>query len=643
MKITVNKKLLIISALQILAVILFIFFARYMHHQISEYTEQQDEIKIAKDMQLNASKVWQFFTDASLTKDKNVINNEAKPALEKALKDVDAIIKVDSEKKEHIKNLELLKKLLNEMWKTGNEMVDAYSSSWEKGNKVMESFDKIGTETLSVANNYVLEEEKEAEARKEKLISFLKIAGAIITIALAISIVIGFYIRKSINKPLNKILEIIQEVAKGNIDTPKQADRFKFADDEIGELAKNIHVMKKTLNGMGIDILGSVNVMMPTLEVLLDRQEKGLADAKKQLDESSRTATSSTEMASTVGGITSNIKNTSELTVKTADSANEGENVLGEAQKVMDAFIATISDLGDNINSLSNKITGIQSVVVTITDIADQTNLLALNAAIEAARAGEQGRGFAVVADEVRKLAERTIKATTEISGQITEIQKESVNTNAKMSTASGDLMEVFNQLGLISETFTSIVSNAQDTRNHVLEITNAMNELSQVASGVAESADISLAISGEGAIESESALQQGVRLVLSISDFRDRTSKMQYHMDTDFFLDLVKTDHLIFSAKVFAHLMGITKLDPNKIADHTSCRMGKWYYTNGREMFGSSNAFTGIEEAHKIFHAVAKKALMETDPLTARELYGQMKETSKQVIAGLDQLKTKK
>ncbi len=466
----------------------------------------------------------------------------------------------------------------------------------------------------------------------------LGVVGIVIISILAIGI-----IRLTIKKPLGKILEIIKLVASGNLDVCKQAEDCRFSNDEIGEIAENVKVMTKTINEMGLDILSSVNVMMPTLEILIDRQEKGMKDAIKQLDESSQTAASSTEMAGTVDGITANIRNTSELTVKTADSANEGETVLVEAQKVMDAFIATISELGDNINSLSNKITGIQSVVVTITDIADQTNLLALNAAIEAARAGEQGRGFAVVADEVRKLAERTIRATTEISDQIKEIRQESGNTTTKMSIASGDLTDVFNHLGLIRQTFTGIVSNAQDTKNHVLEITNAMNELALVAGGVAESAERSLTISSEGASESETALQQGVRLILSMSDFRDRTTKMQYHMDTDFFIDLVKTDHLIFAAKVFAHLMGLTKLDPNKIADHTTCRMGKWYYTKGKEIYGNSNAFTSVEEAHKIFHAAAKKAISEPDQVKAHELYGQMKETSKQIISRLDQLKNKK
>ena len=336
------------------------------------------------------------------------------------------------------------------------------------------------------------------ETRANEVIQYLvdstleKVNGVIATsvrilmmvslIAVVIAIVVGTLLTRKLNRGLVSLNASFRQISDGDL-TVQADDSSK---DEFGEIASYFNGLASSLK----NTVGELGHMMTTLSELSARFRDGGVQfqerATQTSDETQQVATAMTEMAATIREVAQNAESTSGQAQQASEQAREAQGLVTTSVAHSKKLQAQMTDISGQVLQLKDKTESISSVIDVIQGIAEQTNLLALNAAIEAARAGEQGRGFAVVADEVRTLATRTAQSTQEIIDVIEALQsmsestsqqitkgREGVEANAEAITdIERSLKTILENISTISDMNHQIATNSQE-QSHVAEDMN--------------------------------------------------------------------------------------------------------------------------------------------------------------------------
>jgi len=323
---------------------------------------------------------------------------------------------------------------------------------------------------------------------------------AVILCGIGFGVVMGLFIASMITGPLKQTVDVAEAITQGDL-----TKTIKYAcKDEIGQLAVAMNTMVQNLRNM-ITRTCDISNGIASASTQLHSTSAQIATAAEEVSSQTNTvATASEEMSATSSDIARNCSMAAEASRQATDSANSGVCVVTETIVGMINISDRVREASVTIEALGSRSNQIGAIIGTIEDIADQTNLLALNAAIEAARAGEQGRGFAVVADEVRALAERTTKATREIGEMIKTIQKETqeaviamaeglneVEKGSDSSQKSGEsLDEIMERINEVTMQVNQIATAAEQQTATTSEVTSNIQQITDVIHQTARGAD---------------------------------------------------------------------------------------------------------------------------------------------------------
>ncbi|PQZ92602.1 methyl-accepting chemotaxis protein [Pseudomonas trivialis] len=328
---------------------------------------------------------------------------------------------------------------------------------------------------LDINNKMALVTNQKAKDQYDQ--AFTLVVGLLV-LATALTLLFAWLLTRSITVPIAQALEAAEEVAEGNLTRPIKAE----GNDEAGRLLAAMAKMQNKLRDTLQRIAGSATQLASAAEELnavTDESARGLTQQNNEIEQA---ATAVNEMTSAVEEVARNAVSTSEASRNATASAGDGRDLVQETVSAIERMSGDVQATATLIGDLATESRDIGKVLDVIRGLADQTNLLALNAAIEAARAGEAGRGFAVVADEVRALAHRTQQSTSEIERMIGSIQagtEHAVDSMRNSTERAESTLNIAKGAGISLDTINTAIVEINE-RN--LVIASAAEEQAQVA-----------------------------------------------------------------------------------------------------------------------------------------------------------------